>query len=58
MVYFVSHSMRRVIITTFGTSLFLQVAYFGSVLFLVWRAKCNRRAVERPGQRRCDSDHS
>ncbi|WP_312032769.1 exopolysaccharide production repressor protein [Sinorhizobium psoraleae] len=52
-VYFVSHSIRRVIIATVCTLLLLQVAYFGSVLFLVWRARCKRRAVERTGQRRC-----
>ncbi|WP_337422833.1 exopolysaccharide production repressor protein [Sinorhizobium meliloti] len=57
-VFFVSHSIRRVVITTLGTSLLLQVAYFGSVLFLVWRASCNRRAVERTGQKACDSDYS
>ncbi|MQW86342.1 hypothetical protein GHJ82_05540 [Sinorhizobium saheli] len=57
-VYFVSHSVPRVIISTLGTSLLLQVAYFGSVLILVWRAKCNRRAVERTGKRTSDSDYS
>nr|WP_234704107.1 hypothetical protein [Agrobacterium pusense] len=36
----------------------LQVAYFGSVILLVWRARCNRRAVERTAQRTCGSDYS
>ncbi|MCG5487401.1 MAG: hypothetical protein KK482_27640 [Sinorhizobium meliloti] len=57
-VYFVSHSIRKAIITALGASVILQVAYFGSVLFLVWRARCTRRAVERTGQERSDSDHS
>ncbi|WP_245314452.1 exopolysaccharide production repressor protein [Sinorhizobium alkalisoli] len=57
-VYFVSHSIRKVIITALGISVLLQVAYFGSVLFFVWRAKSTRRAVERAGQERSYSDHS
>ncbi|WP_246304815.1 exopolysaccharide production repressor protein [Ensifer sesbaniae] len=32
-VYFVSHSIRKAIITALGASVILQVAYFGSVLF-------------------------
>ena len=36
--YFVSHSIRRVMVTTMGAWLLLQVAYFGSVLFLIWRS--------------------
>ncbi|WP_309486623.1 MULTISPECIES: exopolysaccharide production repressor protein [unclassified Sinorhizobium] len=43
-VYFVSYSIRRVIITTLGTSLLLQGAYFGSVLFLIWRSGCTQTA--------------
>ncbi|MCZ4093159.1 exopolysaccharide production repressor protein [Sinorhizobium psoraleae] len=57
-VYLISHSIRRVIIATLGTALLLQVAYFASVLFLVWRAWCNRRAVEGTSQRRRGSDYS
>ncbi|MBB4276656.1 hypothetical protein GGE12_004453 [Rhizobium mongolense] len=36
--YFVSHSIRSVMVITMGAWLLLQVAYFASVLFLVWRS--------------------
>jgi len=35
---FVSHSIRSVMVTTMGAWLLLQVAYFASVLFLIWRS--------------------
>ncbi|WP_280736434.1 exopolysaccharide production repressor protein [Sinorhizobium numidicum] len=38
-VYFASHSIRRLIVSTLAFSLLLQLAYFGSVLFLLWRAR-------------------
>ncbi|WP_246763639.1 exopolysaccharide production repressor protein [Rhizobium sp. 007] len=47
-VYSVSHSIRVTIVTTLAASLLLQLAYFGSVLFLVWRNNCARRAVRAP----------
>ncbi|CCM80295.1 conserved exported hypothetical protein [Rhizobium mesoamericanum STM3625] len=36
--YFVSHSIRSVVVTTMGAWLLLQVAYFASMLFLIWRS--------------------
>ena len=36
--YFVSHSIRIVMVTTMGAWLLLQVAYFASMLFLIWRS--------------------
>jgi len=36
--YFVSHSIRSVMVITLGAWLLLQVAYFASVLFLFWRS--------------------
>ncbi|MCS0462901.1 exopolysaccharide production repressor protein [Rhizobium favelukesii] len=47
-VYCVSQSVRRTIGTTLAVSFLLQLAYFGSLLFLVWRAGCDRRTVQRP----------
>lgn len=47
-VYSVSHSIRIAIVTTLAASLLLQLAYLGSVLFLIWRNNCARRAVRRP----------
>ncbi|WP_370906539.1 exopolysaccharide production repressor protein [Ensifer sp. WSM1721] len=47
MVYLVSHSIRSVIVTTLAGSLLLQVGYFGSVLFLVWRSSCAQRRAQR-----------
>ncbi|WP_244621938.1 exopolysaccharide production repressor protein [Neomesorhizobium albiziae] len=41
------HSIRTAILTTLAFSLLLQVAYFGSVLFLVWRSSCARGAGQR-----------
>ncbi|MFA1623686.1 exopolysaccharide production repressor protein [Rhizobium mongolense] len=46
-VYCVSQSVRRTIVTTLAVSFLLQLAYFGSLLFLVWRAGCDRRTVQR-----------
>ncbi|MER9105826.1 exopolysaccharide production repressor protein [Mesorhizobium sp. M0848] len=36
-VYFASHSIGTVVVTTLACSLLLQLAYFASVLFLIWR---------------------
>lgn len=46
-VYFALHSIRLVVVTTLACSLLLQLAYFASVLFLVWRSGCASRAGER-----------
>ncbi|WP_192360063.1 exopolysaccharide production repressor protein [Mesorhizobium mediterraneum] len=46
-VYFASHSIRTVVVTTLAGSLLLQVAYFASVLFLIWRTGCACRAGHR-----------
>nr|WP_245181581.1 exopolysaccharide production repressor protein [Sinorhizobium mexicanum] len=46
-VYFLSLSIRKVVVTTFVSWLLLQVAYFGSVLFLVWRSSCAQRGAQR-----------
>ncbi|WP_280806444.1 exopolysaccharide production repressor protein [Mesorhizobium sp. L103C105A0] len=46
-VYFASHSIGAVVVTTMACSLLLQLAYFASVLFLIWRYGC----VSRVGQR-------
>ncbi|WP_234819668.1 MULTISPECIES: exopolysaccharide production repressor protein [Sinorhizobium] len=43
-VYFASHSLRIVVVTTLASSLLLQVAYFASVLFLIWRSSRASRA--------------
>lgn len=43
-VYFASHSIRTVAVTALACSLLLQLAYFGSVLFLIWRSSSPRRA--------------
>ncbi|MES0026624.1 MULTISPECIES: exopolysaccharide production repressor protein [unclassified Mesorhizobium] len=43
-VYFASHSIRTVAVTTLACSLLLQLAYFASVLFLIWRSSCTSRA--------------
>ncbi|MER8649230.1 exopolysaccharide production repressor protein [Mesorhizobium sp. M1121] len=43
-VYFASHSIRTVVVTTLACSLLLQLAYFASVLFLIWRSSCASRA--------------
>ncbi|MER9436091.1 exopolysaccharide production repressor protein [Mesorhizobium sp. M0618] len=37
-VYVASHSIRTVVVTTLACSLLLQLAYFASVLFLIWRS--------------------
>ncbi|RDJ01931.1 hypothetical protein B5K06_32630 [Rhizobium grahamii] len=36
--YFVSHSIRSVVVTTMGAWLLLQVAHFASMFFLIWRS--------------------
>ncbi|MER9145796.1 exopolysaccharide production repressor protein [Mesorhizobium sp. M0871] len=46
-VYFASHSIGTVVVTTLACSLLLQLAYFASVLFLIWRSA----RVSRAGQR-------
>ncbi|MER9266112.1 exopolysaccharide production repressor protein [Mesorhizobium sp. M0410] len=46
-VYFASHSIRTVVVTTLACSLLLQLAYFASVLFLIWRSGCVSRAGQR-----------
>ncbi|MER8708912.1 exopolysaccharide production repressor protein [Mesorhizobium sp. M1088] len=46
-VYFASHSIRTAVVTTLACSLLLQLAYFASVLFLIWRSG----RVSRAGQR-------
>ncbi|MER9432764.1 exopolysaccharide production repressor protein [Mesorhizobium sp. M0408] len=43
-IYFASHSIRTVVVTTLACSLLLQLAYFASVLFLIWRSSCASRA--------------
>lgn len=43
-VYFASHSSRLAVITTLGCSLLLQLGYFASVLFLIWRSSCAGKA--------------
>ncbi|MER8684895.1 MULTISPECIES: exopolysaccharide production repressor protein [unclassified Mesorhizobium] len=45
-VYFASHSIRTVVVTTLACSLLLQLAYFASVLFLIWRSGCANRSGE------------
>ncbi|MGX5799623.1 exopolysaccharide production repressor protein [Bradyrhizobium sp. Arg314] len=37
-VYFVSHSIGAVIVTTLSCALGFETAYFASVLFLIWRS--------------------
>ncbi|UVK35700.1 exopolysaccharide production repressor protein (plasmid) [Mesorhizobium sp. AR10] len=46
-VYFASHSIRLVVVTTLACSLLLQVGYFASVFFLIWRSGCASRAGQR-----------
>ncbi|WP_225248292.1 exopolysaccharide production repressor protein [Mesorhizobium sp. J8] len=46
-VYFASHSIRTVVVTTLACSLLLQVGYFATVLFLIWRYRCADRACQR-----------
>ncbi|MER8969571.1 exopolysaccharide production repressor protein [Mesorhizobium sp. M0808] len=43
-VYFASRSIGTVVVTTLACSLLLQLAYFASVLFLIWRSSCASRA--------------
>ncbi|MER9032607.1 exopolysaccharide production repressor protein [Mesorhizobium sp. M0674] len=45
-VYFASHSIGTVVVTTLACSLLLQLAYFASVLFLIWRSGCANRSGE------------
>lgn len=51
-VYFASYSISKVVITTLACSLLLQLAYFASVLLLIWRSGL----VSRAGQRTEDFD--
>ncbi|TCN19798.1 exopolysaccharide production repressor [Sinorhizobium americanum] len=46
-VYVFLHSIRQVIVATLAGWLLLQVAYFGSVLFLIWRSSCDQRDAQR-----------
>lgn len=46
-VYFASHSIGTAVVTTLACSLLLQLAYFGSVLFLIWRSGFAREAGQR-----------
>lgn len=46
-VYFASHSLGTVVVTTLACSLLLQLAYFASVLFLIWRSGRDSRAGQR-----------
>ncbi|MER9313330.1 exopolysaccharide production repressor protein [Mesorhizobium australicum] len=46
-VYFAFHSIGTVVVTTLACSLLLQLAYFASVLFLIWRSGCISRAGQR-----------
>ncbi|MER9357845.1 exopolysaccharide production repressor protein, partial [Mesorhizobium sp. M0514] len=45
--YFASYSIRTVVVTTLACSLALQLAYFASVLFLIWRSSCASSAGQR-----------
>ncbi|MES0021309.1 exopolysaccharide production repressor protein [Mesorhizobium sp. M0036] len=45
-VYFASHSLGTVVVTTLACSLLFQLAYFASVLFLIWRPGCANRSGE------------
>ncbi|WFU51701.1 exopolysaccharide production repressor protein (plasmid) [Sinorhizobium terangae] len=46
-VYFLSLSIRKVVVTTLFSWLLLQVAYFGSLLFLIWRDCRAERGAQR-----------
>lgn len=46
-VYFASHSIGTVVVTTLACSLLLQLAYLASVLFLIWRSGWVSRAGQR-----------
>ncbi|ESX22556.1 hypothetical protein X765_30705 [Mesorhizobium sp. LSHC440B00] len=46
-VYFASHSIGTVVVTTLACSLLFQLAYFASVLFLIWRSDWVSRAGQR-----------
>ncbi|RUU11414.1 exopolysaccharide repressor protein [Mesorhizobium sp. USDA-HM6] len=45
-VYVASHSIRAVVVTTLDCSLLLQLGYFASVLFLIWRTGYASRACK------------
>ncbi|QKD19658.1 exopolysaccharide repressor protein [Mesorhizobium sp. NZP2077] len=47
-VYFASHSFRLAVVMTLGCSLLLQLGYFASVLFLIWRSSCAGKAGQGP----------
>ncbi|MES0076737.1 exopolysaccharide production repressor protein [Mesorhizobium sp. M0058] len=51
-VYFASHSIGTVVVTTLACSLLFQLVYFVSVLLLIWRPGL----VSRAGQRAEDFD--
>ncbi|MER9025569.1 exopolysaccharide production repressor protein [Mesorhizobium sp. M0815] len=46
-VYFASYSIGTVVVITLACSLLLQLTYFASVLFLIWRSGCDSRAGPR-----------
>ncbi|MER8402013.1 exopolysaccharide production repressor protein [Mesorhizobium sp. M1348] len=46
-VYFASHSIGTVVVTALTCSLFFQLAYFGSVLVLIWRSSGARETGQR-----------
>ncbi|WP_331375490.1 exopolysaccharide production repressor protein [Sinorhizobium chiapasense] len=46
-VYFLSLSIRKVVVITLVSWLLLQVAYFGSLLFLIWRYGCAQKGAQR-----------
>ncbi|WP_244749998.1 exopolysaccharide production repressor protein [Mesorhizobium sp. L-2-11] len=43
-VYFASQSIRLTVVATLACSLLLQMVYFASVLFLIWRSSCAGKA--------------
>ncbi|MER9695393.1 exopolysaccharide production repressor protein [Mesorhizobium sp. M0179] len=45
-VYFATHSIGTVVVTALACSLLLQLAYFASVLFLIWRSGWANRSGE------------
>lgn len=47
-VYFVFYSIGTVVVTTLACWLLLQLAYFASVLFLIWQSGSVSRAGQRP----------
>ncbi|CDX20841.1 Exopolysaccharide repressor protein [Mesorhizobium plurifarium] len=46
-VYFASHSIRTAVVTTLACSLLLQIVYFASVLYLIWRSDGGSKTGQR-----------